>query len=114
MTTLIRFQDTEKACSAVILMSAGDRCYVNVGLTGLVVKKWSAIFGARLYQEKDAHILLSKLQALRELGLDDRTPAEMESPALKVIVNTILHCEDLEIVAATLNDPKTVSLQPEL
>lgn len=106
MTTLIRFKDNKKACNAAIEMFTGDRCYVNVAKAGVVVKKWSPIFGAKLYKEKDVHTLLSKLQTLRRLALDDLTPVEMESPALKVIVNTILHCENLQIVAATLNDQK--------
>lgn len=147
MTTLIRFVDTQKACNAVIEMSTGDLCYVNVVKTGVAVTKWLAFFGPPLHKEKDVHVLLSKLQTLRQLagvvvtkgftffgaglykekdvhallsklqdlrmlGLDDITPAKMQSRALKVIVNTILHCEDLEIVAETLNDPKSVSLQP--
>jgi len=106
MTELIRFLDDDrKGRWANIRMDNGDPCWIAVAQSGVLVKKSKVgLFGAKLYVEENIFKVAKAVQALSVQYPKDLTPDEICDPALKSIVNAILHCSDLGEAARVLNN----------
>ena len=107
MTKLDRFLDDDrKGRWANLRMDNGDPCWVGIAQAGVLVKKSKiGLFGAKLYEEKNTCKAASTALVLNNLYPRDLTPAEILNPVLKSIVNAILHCNNLDEVTKTLNEP---------
>ena len=109
MPSLLRFMDDDRRGRwANIVMDDGDRCWIGIAQTGVLVKKSRVgLFGAKLYEEKNIYQAARTAQALASLYPDELTPSGMSNPVLTAFVNAVLHCQDLAEVTRVLNEAPT-------
>jgi hypothetical protein len=90
-------------------MDNGDPCWISIAQTGILVKKSKiGLFGARLFEEKNVYKAAKTAQVLSAQYPDDLTPVEIRSPALKSIVNAVLHCDNPAEVTRVLNEANQI------
>ena len=104
MTTVAHFSDTRVTRYANIRMPNGDPCYISIAQSGILVKRSRlGIFGAKLYEEKNAYHGAMTAKALAYLYPDRITPEGMTNPILVAFTNSVLHCPTTGDVAVVLN-----------
>jgi len=80
-------------------MNSGELCYISSTSKGLTIKESDlGLFGRTVFKaDVDTYAYLA--MTLHNQQRDDLTPADMRSPALKAVVNEILHYSSLKDIS---------------
>jgi hypothetical protein len=102
---ILHFADSlALGCGANVRFENGEPCMLSIAQSGIRVKKSRfGLFGAVLYDEKNAHINAQRTGALAYLFPDKLFPDGISSPNLRAFFNAILHCRNAAEVCVTLN-----------
>jgi len=99
MTKLIRYVDKKAlGCWARIDMASGENCYISSTSGGLTIKESNLGLFGRIVFKADLNTYAYVAMKLHANQDDDLTPSDIQSPHLKVVVNEILHCANLDEV----------------
>jgi hypothetical protein len=104
--TIHYFADSPaRGCGATVRFETGEPCILSIAQSGIRVKKSrSGLYGAVLYDEKNAFVNTQRIAALAYLFPDKRFPDGITSPHLQVFLNALLHCRSAAEACQVLND----------
>ena len=102
---ILFFSDNPKTGSgATVRFPSGEPCMMSIAQSGIWVKKSRfGMFGALLYNEKNAFINAQRTGALAYLFPERRYPDGITSLNLRAFFNALLHCNDAAEASVTLN-----------
>jgi hypothetical protein len=96
--------DSKRGCGATVKFPTGEPCMMSIAQSGIWVKKSRfGLFGAVLYNEKNAFINAQRTGALAYLFPERRYPDGITSLNLRAFFNALLHCNDAAEASVTLN-----------
>jgi hypothetical protein len=102
---ILHFADSPKlGCGANVRFANGEPCMLSIAQSGVWVKKSRfGLFGAVLYNEKNAFINAQRTGALAYLFPNKQFPDGISNLSLRAFFNAILHCSNAAEVCITLN-----------
>jgi hypothetical protein len=96
--------DPKRGCGATVRFPSGEPCMMSIAQTGIRVRKSRfGLFGALLYDEKNAFINAQRTGALAYLFPKKRYPDGVSNVNLRAFFNALLHCNNAAEASTTLN-----------
>jgi hypothetical protein len=112
MSDVLSFSDVNepsKIRSATVKLRSGEHCVINVGPSGVVVKKAALVSLSKpLFAEADVYMTVILAGALSERFPINRLPKGFNHPVLSAFTNALLYCSTSAEVRQVLNKPVTL------
>ena len=101
--------DSKEICLISVARQAGVRVRGSQGRFG---RLWTRLFGAILYEERNAYKIAQAVAALNSLFSEQVLPVTFRNPALAAFTNAVWHCSSTAEVIWKLDEAATPAVAP--
>ena len=97
------FRDNKKACWSEVLTKNGERIFISVAGTDILIKKKGIVFNGRTLFSSDINKTSKVIIQLRKMFDEEFVPNEMTNPALRAFSNVAVLSEGADDLKQLLN-----------